>query len=415
MKTVFKQDKIDSQMVYFDVLPDTELDEISVEMIRCNRKELIGIAPIRFITENGIVNRIEYDFTDKQTLKSYLCEFAISKKKFADISRKILNALDACRFHMIPDEQIYLDIDMVYLDIATMSISLICLPVKGNNEAYDLKKFFIRFIENIYLDTGSENEDVDFQRIYDMLPAQVLNTELMRGNLDVLMNGEKRIDSSDNPDSKPVKMPVIPKVHTQSTLVDVVQENGSVSRIENVKPEKKKLLNSFGMTLQKGENRIMQTPTAANLRSKLRKAQSNTVLELQLLNKSTEQPVSKNSNNKGCTVLIVHDDPDETAYLLYGTRKIRIDAEGTSLGRLGGTANQKMDILLDSIHVSSDHAFISYDFNKMKYVVTDHSSTGTYLNGNRIQKNAPIEINHNDMLVFGDVPCRIIIEKKSNS
>ncbi len=425
METIFKYDENNPKLMHYDLEPDAVLDTISTEMIRCNRKSISCLVPMRFITENGITSRIDFELADMMSLKSYLDKFAINKKRFAELAGKILDALENCILHMLPAEQIFLDTDNIYVDIATMKVYLICLPVKDVKEAYDLKEFVIGFIESIYLDAGFEHESADFQKIYDMIPSQDMDIEQMREDLEILMNGEKKNTSEaamENHSDNISAASAAPIIKQQPALVDVVQESAYVSpqnTVVNSKPDKKTgILKSKTSHSQKDDKKSRKSSASTDLMSMFRKAQNNpesSVKQVQPANKqSVQAPMSNNSNSER-TVLILHDDPDETAYLVYGTQKIRINAEGTSIGRLGGQSCKKVDVFLESIHVSSYHAVITYDFDKMFYTVTDYSSTGISINGARISKNVPVRINHNDLLVFGDVPCRIILESNNFS
>lgn len=421
METIFKYDDSDPQLMYYSLGSENALDSISSEMIRCSRKELTVLLPMHFVMQNGVLERIEYSTAGMKPLNSYLEKFAINKKRFADIAGRILDALEECSYHMIPETQIFLELDSLYIDIATMKICLLCVPVKQITKPYDLKQFFSSFIESIYLDVDSGHESDAFQRMYDMLPGQDLTIEKMRENLDILLHGVVKDATASEQPAASESIRKDKSFDIRSALVDVVQENAvSMPAAAAGKPDKKNsLLKSLGSHTQKEDKKSKKSSAPSDLMSMFRKAQNNAEpVSQQMLhqeaNRSAAEPV-KTSSNSGRTVLILHDDPDQTAYLIYGSNKIRIDAEGTVIGRLGGNAGRKVDIYLDSVHVSSCHAVISYDFENMKYTVTDHSSTGTVLNGSRIQKSVPAELHHNDMLVFGDVPCRILLEDNTNS
>lgn len=383
----------------------TELDDITAEMIRCNQKEMNCLVPVRFVTENGEVNCLEYHISDMRSLKYYLDNFPINKKRFLEMAEKILRNLECCNHYMIPQEQICLNLDAVYVDLASMKINMFCIPVAEASTEFNLGKFFMEFMESIYLDVDAEQERPYFQALYDSIPEQNVDISVIREKIDIMLNGKRSAVSEEK------QLPKDPVCAAQSaaghTLVDVVQENGQRS-VMNTAPsaEKKKgFLGSFsfqGVFSAKGKKDVKSDEESA------KKA----IGGKEAVIASPVQPDLKDTVNSIC---IMRSEPDELAYLIYGDKKIPIDAGGSRIGRLDGETQYQINIFLDSIHVSSNHAIIKYDFDNQYYTIKDESSTGTTQNQKRIPKNVPVRLYHNDLLILGDVPCRILLEKNDLS
>ncbi len=408
MKNKFNTYENNPQFIYCLADSETAIDCISIEMIQHNRKSMSFLVPMRFEFENGEIKKLEYNLTGLTSVKAFFEKFAVNKKRFSDIAEQILLCLESAGHYMLPDNQLYLEMDKVYLDLATMKASLICVPFKSNREAYDLRRFFIECIENVYLDVESENESANFQKIYDMLPNQTVTIDVMRSNLGILLRGEEKEDIS-AAHSAPAQAPADILAQPREDIVDVVQEAANATPMKSVPGTEKKSSGILGKI----------APAYGNLMSMFRSAQGSKAAAIPVSTAKLDTMIPsgqpKRVAGSGRTILILHDDPDENAFLVYGAKRIRIDAEGTAIGRAGGNADKKVDIFLDSIHVSSYHAVITYDFDNMNYTVTDYSSTGTRLNGSRLPKGESVKLIDNDMLIFADVACRILLEKNSDN
>ncbi|WP_295219007.1 DUF6382 domain-containing protein [Ruminococcus sp.] len=416
-----KFEKTEQKLTYTLQSQDV-LDMISVEMIRRNQREMHCLLPIRFVTENGYIHALEYDISFMKTLEEYLKHFAINKKRFAEIAVTVLDHLERCSYYMLPYTQISIQIGDIYLDPATMSIALLCFPLKNQEQEMNLRSFFMDLLEHVYLDVNSFDENGDFQKLYDTISEQKADILTIREDLNLFLGetGDAAGKQNTTPDSRREHMITRngEQYEVRQDLVEVAQAVPQIpvqSAVSGSGTQGKLRIPSLKL-FSKAHGEESAKPSGGGLMAQLRKAQGGTTDGV-----STQIPGSvpqvgnisyhpqTSSHNSG-TILILHDEPDTKAFLICKNRKLQIDPEGIGIGRLHGVTQEKVGIFFDSVHVSAYHALLSYDFEHDYYTVTDFSSTGIRKNGVRIPKGVPVQLEHNDALTFGDVPCRIVLE-----
>lgn len=428
-----KFEKTEQKLIY-NLQPQDELDMISVEMIRRNQREMQCLLPMQFLMENGYIYALEYDISSMRTLEDYLKHFAINKKRFSEIAGAILNHLERCSYYMLPYTQVSLQIGDIYLDPATLRIVLLCFPLKNQEQEMNLRSFFMDLLEHVYLDINSFEENADFQKLYDIIGEQKADILTIREDLNLFLGKSNASAQKCNEIPDPQRKRLITQTGKQhephQDLVEVVQTipqtpvqnavfgNGGV--------QGKLRIPSFKLFSKHVEQEAPK-PSGSGLIAQLRRAQDgdaaedvSTPLSGSNVNVSTQQSVgigcqlSHNpASQKNGTILILHDEPEIKAFLICETGKLQIDPEGIGIGRLHGVTQEKVGIFFDSVHVSAYHALLRYDFEHNYYTVTDFSSTGIRRNGVRIPKGVAVQLEHNDALTFGDVPCRIVLETNS--
>lgn len=67
-----------------------------------------------------------------------------------------------------------------------------------------------------------------------------------------------------------------------------------------------------------------------------------------------------------------------------------------------GKSMQNANLIINNIHVSNIHCSIRYNEENDSYIVKDHSSNGTFVNGIRLQKNAAMEYPSGTVLSLAD-------------
>ncbi len=418
------------QALRYTLQEEDQPDLLSMEMIQRNEAELQWLLPMQFERKDGKLREFVYDCTAMTSLKEYLKEFAIQKKWFYETANSVLDHLEQCDYYMIPRKEILLRLDTVYFDAATMRTALLCLPICQEASGCDLRQFFLDLLDHIYLDVNAFQESGDFQKLYDGLEKETLDIPEMRKKLKEFMGISSETPETQQPISKMRTMTETPSSQPVQDLIEVAGNAAARSIPQATMQQQatgKKKMPSLNQLFGKKEPAANAAPTGGNNRgggfmAQLRSAQKSKTgtqpaaaptapVQYAAAPQLVRHPDGQLSGVKGGTIMILHDDPDMKAYLICRSGKLQINPEGTNVGRSFGKTAEHIDICLDSVHVSSYHAHLEYDFEKDCYTVTDHSSTGTQQNGSKLSKQVPSELHDGDTLIFGDVSCRVVLEE----
>ncbi len=159
------------------------LQELQIEMIEQNPNPSILPLSLR-VRDNG--NRIYYNITSKITLKQLLQKRSLKKREFLDIIFLISRVLIECKNYYAFDKNFALDEELIYINPATLEVSMLYLPVNFDIDLGTVLKNFIKkllddivrieeeddlgFIQNIRLYLREEGFNLkDFQKLINQL------------------------------------------------------------------------------------------------------------------------------------------------------------------------------------------------------------------------------------------------------
>lgn len=132
---------INSYLVY-TLEPADELDQVTLGMMTNN--EIAGLSPIIFNQMND-QKICRFNITAKQTLANFLSR-PVRRQQFLTILGNMMNTIRNLDSYLIPEEALLYDTNAIYIDIRTMEVRMICLPVVVENQRTDLQNFFRNLI-----------------------------------------------------------------------------------------------------------------------------------------------------------------------------------------------------------------------------------------------------------------------------
>lgn len=139
-KISFRVKNADSQQYLIHELADkVVIDEDVLTMLEDS--EIKGMIPVGVI-ESATGDSFCYDITDKNTLGQYF-EFTVNKNTILTILRNLIYTLIELREHAIPLSYLVLHKGYIYVDIDTLELEFICIPVESEeNVSIDIGGFF---------------------------------------------------------------------------------------------------------------------------------------------------------------------------------------------------------------------------------------------------------------------------------
>lgn len=109
--------------------------------------------------------------------------------------------------------------------------------------------------------------------------------------------------------------------------------------------------------------------------------------------------------NQKLIILNIVDCPDEYT----GQKQLEFTINGGSIGRSSSCTFQMPD---DNKYISSTHVLIT-SYNGCFYI-NDTSTNGSFVNGQKIEKNQPFALNNGDTVILGRYQLSVSIENKIN-
>lgn len=79
-----------------------------------------------------------------------------------------------------------------------------------------------------------------------------------------------------------------------------------------------------------------------------------------------------------------------------------------------GKNRKNANLVINNVHVSNVHCSIRYNAERNIFIVKDHSSNGTFINGERLQKNVPMECPVGTVLTLADGQDEIYLGKQQS-
>lgn len=140
---------------------EDELDTFSLGMVANNR--ISGILPVSF-TQGKTDKYFRFNITSKISLRQFI-KGGISRTQFVKILTSMGRLFQACEEYMLELSALLLDLDYLYINVTTLEISAICIPII-HPEVARLPELFLKgFISEVIY---AEEEDLGY-------PARILN------------------------------------------------------------------------------------------------------------------------------------------------------------------------------------------------------------------------------------------------
>ena len=76
---------------------------------------------------------------------------------------------------------------------------------------------------------------------------------------------------------------------------------------------------------------------------------------------------------------------------------------------VGKSPNQANLVIINNTHISNVHCTVRYDSDTDTYIVKDHSTNGTYVNGTRMQKGVSMKYPSGTILSLADKSVEITL------
>lgn len=165
--------------------PDTKLIEYQIEMIRRNIIDyIIEVTPL--LKNNSF--SLYYDITDRITLHQFLKNKILTKNEVIDIIIKILRSLSDSKEYLLYENSFILNKEMIYIDIESLKLYMIYVPVKNTSDALMMFKKLLKDLINTSISLDSGVEDIFLQKIINYLNRQDFNLQKFYLFLDNLRN-----------------------------------------------------------------------------------------------------------------------------------------------------------------------------------------------------------------------------------
>lgn len=154
MNFKYENQESNTYLVY-EVGENEQLDSMSLGMLTNNR--ITGLAPMLF-TQMNMSKYLKYNVTSKVSLQSFFSG-VVNRKRMIGVLNGIVDALLSASDYMIGEDSILLNVEYIFTDVSTCETSLICLPIKHNEEYVDVGSF----IKNIMFTTKfDQTENCDY-------------------------------------------------------------------------------------------------------------------------------------------------------------------------------------------------------------------------------------------------------------
>lgn len=139
-------------------LPDTvEIDTMTLGMITNN--SIAGVASAVF-TQLDNTKYVKYNISAKVSL-AQLFEGYVNKKKILGVFVGICNALQNAEDYMLDFCSFLYDVDKIYVNVSTLEVSLVCIPVvKMEQNIQDAKSLFKSIMFSAQFDSSENNDYV---------------------------------------------------------------------------------------------------------------------------------------------------------------------------------------------------------------------------------------------------------------
>ncbi len=393
----------------------------------------------------GIIGYV-YEQTGKERTITYnevkgtslaLLRSHLGKQHFISVLSAISDVLIVAENYMLVETNFVFDEKYIFIDTNTYSASLVYIPVENYN-GKTFVQFIKEFITNGVFDL-SENAD------YRMRILNVINSDPHISAKDIkkflqsmLVNSPAsalqetptpRVNKDNNPHRTPEKSSSVPPINNIPSKPDIPPQKHKLFSDFGKKKKNKQDTPSVNQSSQKGIMAGMAIPGEENVVSK-----NNVPINAPV----TPTPQEKNVNNT------VH--PPKKAVPTETAENVRVEeyeesphtiligagasVTGNTVGCLVSASGQKIKINKPNFMIgkkSRDGIPNDYDINNpavsrqhavfikrgsVYYLVDSGSLNGTYVNDERIQTKAEIELHDGDKIVFANEIFKFVIVRE---
>lgn len=141
-----------SYLVY-EIDNEAIVDHVCLGMITNNR--INGFVPV-IKSQFNERKYLKYDISSRVTASQVLAD-TVNSKRLLGIFRGIVDALISADEFMINIENIVLDLDYMYVDVATFQTELICLPIKIIENNQDISTFLKNIMFQVRIDPNENS------------------------------------------------------------------------------------------------------------------------------------------------------------------------------------------------------------------------------------------------------------------
>jgi hypothetical protein len=146
--------------------------DYQVKMIKSNR--IKGILPFNAEIKNDKVS-FYYNVTSKLTLRQFLKIKILKRNEFISLLLDIVKILQDCKNYLLNDKCFLLDENYIYIDPATLEISMAYIPVEADE---DINLNFREFITGLIMNSANIDDsagDNFLQKIFAGLKSHTFN------------------------------------------------------------------------------------------------------------------------------------------------------------------------------------------------------------------------------------------------
>lgn len=163
-----------------------EIRDYQVEMIKSNR--IKGILPFNAGMKNDKVS-FYYNVTSKLTLRQFLRIKTLKRNEFINLLLDVVKVLQDCKNYLLNDKCFLMDENHIYIDPATLEISMAYIPVKADE---DINLNFREFITGLIMNSANIDDstgDNFLQKIFASLKSHTFNASDFGRLLKELLGG----------------------------------------------------------------------------------------------------------------------------------------------------------------------------------------------------------------------------------
>lgn len=402
----------DSRSAYLIIKPESDINNsLSFKMLKNNSIKSLLDMECRNIDNNM---ELYYEIYGMQCMKEYIVCFGIDYFTIKQLYKDIVQAVLIGEEFLLSEDSYILDLEYIYWDKKSKSAKLCCVPgMKGDFQS-NIKKLTEEIITFI---NHKDNVLAGFMYgIYDLIIDRGfivadIKTYIKEYRLDT--NGEIKIASNNsairgkyysNIDSREsVEERDIKKNHNNKGVKDKSCENQEYERgAENRKIENKEI-----------RNKEVENKETKNICTKVEKSKFNNDSIKESITSADE--IQKEGMIEDINAGVVYGiciaaemfpwkqgkKNDEVIWFNEIYDENMEEKSELYVGRF-----EDCDIILPFSQVSGYHAKIY--IGKNLYIEDINSTNGTYMNGQRISADEKSILGENDVIIFADIPCRIL-------
>lgn len=422
----------------------------SYMVLKLLQEDVIGEYQIRMIQENPTIQLLPlhkkqidtdiyifFDITSKITLNQLLKRIKINKHKFLSMIKSLIGAIGLGKLYLLQDGSFILNGDYIYIDPASLEISIAYLPIELET---DINQEVRALIMDLLIYKASFETTAEGDFVYELL-SLIKSENFSLNQLDeiiasIAMQQEERNILHSSPmhdlvqkgiESKETKIKPWTK---QNYLIDVLLQlffaavAVLLTKYFYFRTEKPEASSIIGLAiilialdiLSIRWLRIKYKSATTEKKSYKKTEKLNQALvprKRKASNKSNRYGKVQNSVSEECAVVQAYIDPREfeTSVILedaaklacligcgdHAQEKIFVDKDSFVIGRI----KSQSDYVSFNAAVGKLHAEI-INKDRAYYIKDLNSRNGTFINGERIVSNVEHSIQNNDRIAFAN-------------